>query len=170
MVVGALLVLATACGEASSGGTAAPQAPVASPTVVPGASGTVATSQQVLVSDDGSGGKMCSWGISDLVGPPTCDAYTVTGWDWAGVPASEVQDGVRWGSYRVVGTFDGSTFAVEEATRPAPEPYAWDFEIPCPAPEGGWQVVDPDRTTQDAMLGIGRLEQEVPGFAMVAVE
>jgi hypothetical protein len=80
-----------------------------------------------------------------------------------------VQDGVRWGSYRVVGTFDGSTFAVEEATRPDPEPYEWDFEIPCPTPEGGWQVLDPDRTTQDAMLGIGRLEQEVPGFAMVAV-
>lgn len=170
MVVGALLVLATGCGEESSGGTtAAPEAPVASPTVVPRASGTVATSQQVLVSDDGSGVRMCSSGISDLVGPPTCDAYAVTGWDWARVPASEVQDGVRWGSYRVVGTFDGSTFAVEEATRPDPEPYEWDFEIPCPTPEGGWQVMDPDRTTQDAMLGIGRLEQEVPGFAMVAV-
>ena len=168
-LVGALLVVATGCGDQPSGGTAAAEDPVASPTSVPGASGTVATSQQVLVSDDGSGVRMCSSGISDLVGPPTCDAYTVTGWDWARVPDSEVQDGVRWGSYRVVGTFDGSTFAVEEATRPDPEPDEWDFEIPCPTPEGGWQVADPDRTTQDAMLGIGRLEEEVPGFAMVAV-
>lgn len=169
LLVGALVMSTGGCGEASSGGTAAPEAPVASPTVVPGASGTVATSQQVLVSDDGSGVRMCSSGISDLVGPPTCDAYTVTGWDWEGVPDSEVQDGVRWGSYRVVGTFDGSTFAVEEATRPDPEPDEWDFEIPCPTPEGGWRVADPGRTTQDAMLGIGRLEEEVPGFAMVAV-
>jgi hypothetical protein len=112
---------------------------------------------------------MCSSGIYGLVGPPECDAYAVTGWDWEAVPDAELQDGVRWGSYAVTGTFDGTTFEVEEATRPEPEPYEWDFEIPCPTPEGGWQVVDAARTTQDAQLGVAGVAEEIPGFAMVAV-
>src|SRR5688500_17286629 len=63
----AVLLAASGCGDQSSGATGATAAqPVASPTVVPPATGSVTTTQGVLVSDDGSGPRMCASGVSDL--------------------------------------------------------------------------------------------------------
>ena len=170
LALGAVLVLASGCGDQRPGDVAtSPTAPVASPTAVPAAVGRVATTERVLVSDDGSGPRMCTSGSSDLMGPPGCDAFAVTGWDWEAVGPSETEDGVRWGSYAVTGTFDGTTFAVEEATQPQPRSGAWDFEIPCATPKGGWEVVDPALTTQESYDEIGAVAEGLDGFAVAAV-
>ena len=170
LVVGALVLVAAGCGEASSDVAAtAPPGPVASPTAVPGAPGRVVSTQRVNVSDDGSGPRMCESGIWDLVGPVECTAFEVAGWDWDAVDGFEDQEGVRWGSYVVSGTFDGSTFTVEEATQPDPEPYEWDIEIPCPTPEGGWQVLDAARTTDAARGELGARAEKLPGYALWSV-
>src|SRR5687767_396750 len=67
LALGVLVAVAAGCGDASSSSTAStlPPEPVPSPTVVPAADGIVTTTQQVLVSDDGSGPRMCSNGIMD---------------------------------------------------------------------------------------------------------
>jgi hypothetical protein len=158
LVVGALLVLATGCGEASSDGRAAQVEPVARPTSVPAAEGVVTTTRGVVVSDDGSGPQLCFGGIS-FGDPPSCSSAAVTGWDWSAVDDVAEQGGQRWGTYALTGTFDGSTFAVTEVSAPpGPEPY--EFEIPCPTPEGGWQVLDPTRTSQDDLVH-NRMEVQV---------
>ncbi|WP_210649138.1 hypothetical protein [Nocardioides sp. SYSU D00065] len=172
------LVVATGCGEVSGAPTvepldAASDEPVRRPTAVPGAEGRVVTSTPVVVTDDGSGAHLCfsnatfGGGVPD---PLLCDDVALAGWDWdrhGGAPAAD--RGVRAGTYELVGTFDGATFTVEEASPPDPSPDDWDFEIPCPTPTGGWRVPDPNRVTQDDYLRASALAQELDGFAMAAV-
>lgn len=172
------LVLVAGCGERSSdpaagAGAQAYAGPVVLPTAVPAASGRVVSSRPVTVTDDGSGARLCfsdvTWG-GGLPTPLVCDDAAVAGWDWDrfGGELTEEQ-GVRMGTYRLVGTFDGSTFTVEEATQPEPEPHVFDFEIQCPAPEGGWQVTDSSRVTRDDLHRATSVAQGLDDFATVAV-
>jgi hypothetical protein len=176
LVVGALMVVATGCGDASSSpadvrGTY--DGPVVRPTAVPGAEGRVVSATPVVVTDDGSGPHLCfsgmTWG-GGLPDPLVCDDAAVAGWDWErdGGELSE-EKGVRMGTYRLVGTFDGSTFTVEEATQPDPAPAEFDFEIPCPTPEGGWQVLDRTRVTQDDLGAAMNVASGLDVFATGAV-
>ena len=153
--------------------TSAYDGPVAVPTEVPPAEGRVVTSTPVIVTDDGTGAHLCFSSLTfggGLAHPIVCDDAAVAGWDWArhGGEFTE-EDGVRTGTYRLTGTFDGETFTVEEAGEPGPPSDDWDFEIPCPTPEGGWRVLDPSRSTQDDYLRATSFAQELDGFAMVAV-
>lgn len=176
-MAGALLVLVTGCGDAPSTPPAQARAtydgPVVRPTAVPAAEGRVVTSRPVTVTDDGSGPYLCfsdvTWG-GGLPDPLVCDDAVVAGWDWDrdGGEYTE-QKGVRMGFYRLVGSFDGSTFTVEAATQPEPEPPAFDFEIPCPTPEGGWQVRDRTRVSQEDHLAATSVAQGLDDFAVAAV-
>jgi hypothetical protein len=176
VVVG--LALVSGCGDRSSDPAvgAAAQAydgPVVLPTAVPAASGSVVTSRPVTVTDDGSGARLCfsdaTWG-GGLPDPLVCDDAAVAGWDWDRLGGEFTEEqGVRMGFYRLVGTFDGTTFSVEEATQPAPEPDVFDYEIPCPTPEGGWQVVDDSRVSRDDLMQATSLAQGLDDFATVAV-
>jgi hypothetical protein len=56
---------------------------------------------------------------------------------------------------------------VEEATQPEPSD-DWDFEIPCPTPEGGWQVVDDSLVTQDDYFRASSVAQALDGYALAA--
>ncbi|RYC10412.1 hypothetical protein [Nocardioides zhouii] len=169
LVIGVLLALATGCGEASSAPERrTPEDPAALPTEVPGAEGLVRSTEPVVVSDDGSGPMLCFGGIS-FGDPPSCSGAPVTGWDWSAVGDVSEDGGQRWGSYVLTGTFDGTTFAVEEVSQPDPEPDEWDFEILCPTPDGGWQVEDPARSTQDDLGAAMNTASGLPGFASGAV-
>jgi hypothetical protein len=168
-VVGALVVVASGCGEASSAGAddVAPQGPPVSPTAVPAAEGVVRTSQSVVVSDDGSGPQLCFGGIS-FGDPPACDDAAVTGWDWAAVDDVSEDGGVRWGTYTLTGTYDGETFDVSEVSGPTgPDPY--DYEIPCPIPEGGWQVLDPSKVSQEDLVAAMNRANGLDDYATGAV-
>ncbi|WP_188190710.1 hypothetical protein [Nonomuraea sp. SYSU D8015] len=87
--------------------------------------------------------------------PPQCGGPDVVGWDWSKVE-HESRGGVKWGEYRVVGTWDGARLTL---TEPPGEPVAErrdpatedDFASPCPEPEGGWRPVDPAKATQESL-------------------
>ncbi len=56
---------------------------------------------------------------------------------------------MRRGWFTLTGTFDGDDLCGGGGDAARPPPDHWDFEIPCPTPEGGWQVVDASLVTQD---------------------
>jgi hypothetical protein len=103
--------------------------------------------------------------------PPRCGGPDVVGWSWQEL-AHESASGTRWGSYLMVGTFDGTRFTPTEPARPAaaganPGPGAAppDFTSPCPTPAGGWRPVDPGRATSAAFERANALASASPDFA-----
>jgi hypothetical protein len=115
---------------------------------------------------------LCLGGVQDSL-PPGCSGPPIVGWDWAAAPKSEEQSGVRWGEYAVVGHWDGTRFTLtrpvttpEQFTGKVPPrtPAAPDFTTPCPAPEGGWRVVDAAKATDDAFALTTTAAEKLPGF------
>ena len=106
--------------------------------------------------------------------PPQCSGIPLKGWDWSDHPDLYDQEGdTKWGSFAVTGTFDGTTFTVTGAVPaalydPAAEEPV-DFSTPCPEPDGGWHVLDPETTTAETYeqvfdrFGARRLRRRVGG-------
>lgn len=167
-VVGAaLLLLLTGCGQASS----SPAPSATAPTPIP-ASEALETRHPVTVLDEGDGPELCVGAVATSL-PPQCGGPRLVGWDWD-QHAHEQVEGVRWGSFHVVGHLDpvAATFEVVEVTpwedwdgegdRDAGET---DLATPCPEPDGGWQVIDPARTTDASMRRVVRQARHLPGYA-----
>jgi hypothetical protein len=99
------------------------------------------------------GPQLCSAVEESL--PPHCGGPDIVGWDWETVEA-ESAGGTTWGEYVLVGTWDGERFTL---TDPAvagdgsrvPDEDEDPFASPCPAPDGGWQPVDPATATEGAL-------------------
>ncbi|WP_114424277.1 hypothetical protein [Nocardioides houyundeii] len=96
-------------GAASDPGpaTSAPSSPV------PAATGRVSTPQLALVMDTGRP-ELCLGPVAQSW-PPQCRGLPLAGWRWSEHPEHEEQDGARWGSFAVTGTWDGERFTVQEA-------------------------------------------------------
>src|SRR5207247_5895387 len=75
--------------------------------------------------------------------------------------------GVTWGEYRLVGTYDGSSFTVlEVGPRTSSEGDAPEVtNVPCPKPDGGWVAIDPTRTAEADMQSANRLATNQPDAA-----
>ncbi|MFI7126529.1 hypothetical protein ACIBQ1_12615 [Nonomuraea sp. NPDC050153] len=104
-----------------------------------------------VLEGGGHGPQLCTMIMESL--PPQCGGPDVVGWDWNKVD-HESQGGVKWGEYRVVGTWDGARLTLTEppgAPAKAASARQVDFTSPCPAPDGGWRPVDPAKATQQAM-------------------
>ncbi|MEO3794220.1 hypothetical protein ABGB14_28735 [Nonomuraea sp. B10E15] len=146
----AVLVTLAACGPA-------PAATV--PTIQYQADGTVLADQQ-------HGPQLCAIVAQSL--PPQCGGPDIIGWDWNAVEHS-ARNGVRWGSYHVVGTWDGKRLRLTEPPRPAEHHDAprsrSDLTTPCPKPTGGWRPVAPAKATQEAMADAIAKAQKLPGYA-----
>jgi hypothetical protein len=173
-----LAVLLVACGEQAGPDSAGPSVSTsASPTetgggavsLVPdGYDGRFRFVGTVLESPE-HGPQLCSFVATSL--PPQCSGPDVVDWTWQGLEAESV-NGTTWGSYVVVGTWDGARLHRSEPARaddgktghqePSDAP---DFTSPCPPPEGGWRPVDPDRTTQERFEQVSTLAQAEPDFA-----
>lgn len=103
--------------------------------------------------------------------PPQCGGIPIEGWDWGQVGRTFERSGdIRWGGYAVTGTYDGSTITL---TQPPVSSALYDPAAPpgdplvsrCEEPDGGWQVVDPDKVAyedQDAVLAAAT---QLPGYA-----
>jgi hypothetical protein len=72
----------------------------------------------------------------------------------------------------LTGSFDGTTFTVTAPARtlalhdPAVEPEATDFfATPCPAPAGGWKVLDPATTDEQSMQQVFARASQLDGYA-----
>jgi hypothetical protein len=103
--------------------------------------------------------------------PPQCGGPDVVDWSWDGLGAESV-NGTTWGSYVVVGTWDGARLHLSEPARdgdgsaqPGPTEEMPDFSTPCAPPEGGWRPVDPDRTTTETFERAAALAATLPAFA-----
>lgn len=126
------------------------------------ASGTVLESQE-------HGPQLCLGGVDDSY-PPQCGGPDVVGWDWTEVDDEESAGGTTWGSYSVVGTWDGTRLTQTEPPGRPPEPPAdapgVDLSTPCEPPSGGWAVVDPATATQaglDAATAYASAQPEYAG-------
>lgn len=171
VVLSTLLALAGCAGEPAAvrldASTTSPAAPTTSQTPDrPELFG----SGMVLQNGDGEA-RLCLGGVATSL-PPQCDGPPIGNWDWAKVPGHH-RDGVTWGSFVVVGTYDGSRFTL---TRPAVTPGEYDgprpvlpedppLTTPCPVPTGGWHVRDPARTTRASLDRTLRAASRLQGFA-----
>jgi hypothetical protein len=148
------------------GGSAGPGA-AGIPTIIIG-SGLYRASGIVLESRD-HGPMLCL--TVDTSYPPQCGTVELVGWDWDAVDDEESTMGVTWGGpYTVTGTWDGQRLILAgPPARPDPagsEPNAGpDFSTPCPAPPGGWTVVDPATTSQTTLYILTQAAAARPDYA-----
>lgn len=162
------LILVAGCGDA-----VAPRAGGDEPSAPGGGwSGSAGATYQgtgtVLESPD-HGPQLCLGGVAESY-PPQCGGPDIVGWDWDAVDGAESASGTTWGSYTVIGTYDGERFTLTEPARPPEEPPAPSdedmFATPCEPPTGGWGVVDESTATDAAMqeaLGLAAAEPDYAG-------
>jgi hypothetical protein len=154
----ALLLTLTACGSEGGNDTAvdpgaSPSA--ATPTAAPVPAGEVRTAQLATLMDTGTP-ELCLGPVAESY-PPQCGGPEVVGWDWRtdGQQMFEQQGDVRWGTYAVTGTWDGTVFTVTGAVPgalydPAPlEPSA----TPSPATSYSEAELEDIRTDVEALPG-----------------
>lgn len=129
-----------------------------------------------LVLDDGDGAELCLGGVAESL-PPQCGGPTMVGWDWSTIEDRTRRSGTVWtdGEYAVIGTFDPDTarFTLseppvrsEEYDGPRPGRFGdATLTTPCPEPDGGWEPVDPELTTERALDEAARVADRLDGFA-----
>jgi hypothetical protein len=112
------------------------------------------------------GPQLCLGGMA-LSLPPQCSGPDVVGWDWDLVDNEEALVGTTWGSYSVVGTWDGAWLSVTEPPGPPVDPVVEpsDFSSPCDPPAGGWAVVDDAIATEDAQYAAMAHAEAEPDYA-----
>jgi hypothetical protein len=87
--------------------------------------------------DIGTGPELCLGPIAESY-PPQCSGPAVDGWRWSEVaPDFERQGPVRWGSFAVTGTWDGTTFTLREAVPGASYDAAVEEPAALPEPSRG---------------------------------
>lgn len=127
------------------------------------------TATAIVLESPAHGPQLCLGGVAESY-PPQCGGPDLVGWDWDQVPGEESANGTTWGTYTVVGTWDGRALTLTQPpSEPQPPEPSHDedrFATPCPEPEGGWQVVDPSRTDDAAMqeaIGHANAQPDVGG-------
>ena len=123
----------------------------------------------LIVSNGRHGPELCA-GPQPAIAPPECDGPPVVRWDWSTVTGKTTMYGTTWGSYHLVGTFDGISFTLMQPPTPPtvesvePPP---DFSPPCPQPPGGWPKIS---TQLGAYQAFVRAAQSPPDFAGMWVD
>jgi hypothetical protein len=106
-----------------------------------------------MVVDDGTGVPRLCLGATLAMLPPRCDGIPLRGWDWRAVAGKETARGTTWGTYHVVGAYDGETFAVSAVGPSNPDPSSLesdpDFASPCSKLARRWAALDPAGFTQE---------------------
>jgi hypothetical protein len=111
---------------------------------------------------------MLCLGFVALSDPPQCGDVPITNWDWDQVDGWERRVGVTWGSYRLIGTYDGTGFTVLEIGPPRRQRTRGSvahIPIPCPEPDGGWRASNQSRTSEDDQEAANLLAESQPDFA-----
>ena len=139
----ACLVLVAACGTDTTdsatdgGGATKPEMP----TGTPAADGPVVGLG--LVIDQDAGPELCLGPVAESY-PPQCEGLAMEGWAWKEHQGDfDNAGGVKFGSFAVTGTFDGTTLTYQSAVpgalydpMPWPEPTSSAAEDPPPAERG----------------------------------
>ncbi len=174
LLLAAGLVTVAGCGsvgEPSGPTVAGVQTAPAMPTAVPAATGLVRSAGLVTILGQGDqAAELCLGGVAESY-PPQCGGPQIVGWTWSEHPRTfEQANGVRWGTYAVTGRFDGTRFTLTEAISgalydPIAAPEEPGTKTPCPEPDGGWKVLDPERTTAETMDQTFAAASGLPGYA-----
>ena len=157
LVIAPLALLSAACG-AMEGGKADVPAPSATTAPEPD---RLYEANTMVLEDQSHGPMLCLAGVLESL-PPQCGDVPVSGWDWAEIADEETLGGTTWGMYRVVGRYDGETFAVTDVGPYQQEavPEA-DFSSPCDEPPGGWTGLDHStQNDDDAASAYARSQSE----------
>lgn len=86
--------------------------------------------QGTILQKDGEDAQFCLGGVMESY-PPQCSGPVVVGWEWPEDGMWESASGVTWGTYAVVGEWDGVQFtptqpaiplALYDPMRPEPDP------------------------------------------------
>ena len=131
----------------------------------PGAATTYQADGLVL-QNHAHGSELCL-GPIPAVSPPTCGTIPITNWDWSNVSGEHTSAETTWGTYHLIGAFDGTRLTLEgppTASREASALPQTGITTPCPAPEGGWQPPSPPISQEEA----GRFQagiSDTPDFA-----
>lgn len=164
-VIVTTLLLAGCAGPTT--GAPTPDMPSANPVnLVPdGYTGRFRVLATVLQSPD-HGPQLCS-AVADSY-PPQCGGPDIAGWKWDGLPKDSA-NGTTWGTYLLIGRWDGKTFTLTEppstdAGRYKPPTRTPDFKSPCPEPKGGWKPIDPAKATDEAMQAVNGMVMTDPDF------
>jgi hypothetical protein len=158
--VAALLITLVACGQ-DDGPTVAADPPdtqreVTPPSTVPAAPGPVHSRSLPTVMGTGDGPELCLGAIAESY-PPQCSGPPIVGWDWAArAPGFDKQGATRWGTFAVTGTWDGTTFTVQDAIPAA----LYDPAMPSPV-----ELPTPSVELEPAALQAlaSRVHEELPG-------
>lgn len=116
-----LLVACTGDGEDSTIEDPAPAGqtisdPPPRPSAVPPAPDDVVSRHLITVLETREDGTVACLGLVAESAPPQCDGPVIEGWDWEKQGRyAERAAGIRWGSFSIRGTFDGTTITLAEA-------------------------------------------------------
>lgn len=86
--------------------------------------------QGMVLQKDGEEAQFCLGAVMESY-PPQCSGPVIVGWEWPDDGMSESSNGVTWGTYAVVGEWDGVQFtptqpaiplALYDPMRPEPDP------------------------------------------------
>jgi hypothetical protein len=121
-----------------------------------------------VLQNQAHGPELCQMVADSL--PPQCGGIPIAGWDWTKVGNEESRNGTTWGTYHVIGTYDGDTLTLTQppvvperstaALKSQPT-----FTTPCEAPPGGWSVRDRTHFSIDAYNALHVLAQSQPDYA-----
>ena len=126
------------------------------------------TASTTVLESPEHGPQLCLGGVLTSY-PPQCGGPDVIGWDWDAVDNEESANGVTWGEYSVVGTWDGSRLTLtEKPGAPMPPESAGEdesrFTTPCDPPSGGWTPTDPSKATYEGQEAALSYAREQPDF------
>lgn len=127
---------------------------------------TIYAADALVLDDPGREPVMCVGGVADSL-PPQCDGIPIVGWDWDAVEGEERASGSTWGSFHLVGTYDGTTFTVlETGPYEHAEPSEGDpVDTPCAEPDGGWTSPDPSKASDADLRNLMHAVEDEPDFA-----
>ncbi|WP_134767241.1 hypothetical protein [Nocardioides sp. 1609] len=158
LALAALVLALTACGDdggpttaadRAGGGAAGGGATAPRPAATPAAAGPVRSRSLATVMDTGAGAELCLGPVAESY-PPQCGGPTISNWDWSKQRGTfDEQGDVRWGTYAVTGTWDGTAFTVTEAVPGALYDPAPPEQAPLPEPSRDYSQPEAEALATD---------------------
>lgn len=149
-----LLLTLAGCGSGSDvavdpGGGPPTQSSTPMPTEIPAADGQVRTLNLITVMDTGSP-EVCLGPVAESY-PPQCSGPELVGWDWDDHEGMFDQQGdIRWGTFVLTGTFDGTSMTVSEAIPGALYDPAMPTPVPTPTPGTSYSEAELAKISEEA--------------------
>lgn len=170
-VVVPLALVLSGCGGDGAGARGANSAAEEPQPVITEPDGRQLYEANGMVCEKGTRGpRLWLGGMRLVLGPPACDGIPLASWDWHAVEGEESEDETTWGSYHVVGSYDGESLAVTDVGPYEDDPSAFgtnpDTRSPCDEPDGGWVAAEPAHNTQNDVGRAAAYAESQPDYVV----